>query len=68
MIDGEGIRVVDLSQEKEVDKNCQVITKKLSLISQNIARYFNCKIRIGETTVSDIILKLGNLEKEWAVK
>lgn len=68
MIDGEGIRVVDLSQGKNIDKNCQVIIKKSSLISQDIARYFNCQVRIGETTVSDIILELGDLEKEWAVK
>jgi len=68
IIDGEGIRVVDLSQGKNVDKKCQVIIKKLSLISQDIARYFNCQLKIGETTVSDIILELGDLEKDWSVK
>lgn len=68
IIDGEGIRVVDLSQEKEDNKNCQVITKKPSLISQELSRYFDCQLKIGEITISDIILKLGSLEKDWAVR
>jgi len=32
-----------------------------------LADFFKCKTKIGETTVSDIILELGDLEKEWAI-
>lgn len=68
MIDGEGIRVVDLSQGKIRDRQCRIVAKKIDLISQELSRYFKCRLQIGETNVSDIILELGSLEKEWSVK
>lgn len=68
LIDGEGSRVVDLSQSDEKTINCQIIAKKPDVVSRELGKYFGCPVKTGETTVSDIILKLGNLEKDWAVK
>ena len=71
MIEGEGIRVVDLSSQDEFIKGCLLITnKKISTTKtyQRLADFFKCSLKIGETTVSDIILVLGDLEKEWAIK
>ncbi|MFA6016731.1 MAG: hypothetical protein WC744_01440 [Patescibacteria group bacterium] len=70
MIEGEGIRVVDLSNQEKILKGCLLITNKDIITSKTFQRlegFFNCKTQIGETTVSDIILELGDLEKEWAV-
>ena len=70
MIEGEGIRVVDLLNQEKIITDCLLITdKKISTTKtyQRLADFFKCKLKIGETTVSDIILELGDLEKEWAV-
>lgn len=69
ILEGEGIRVVDLSKGKiSNSEGCRVITKKTDSVSETIREFFGCRSEIGETTVSDIIFELGGLEKEWAVK
>lgn len=70
MIEGEGIRVVDLSNQGRAIKGCLLITdKKTALTSayMRLADFFRCKTRVGETTVSDIILELGELENDWNI-
>lgn len=70
MIEGEGIRVVDLSNQDKKILGCLLVTSKEITISKTFERlkeFFKCKTKIGETTVSDIILELGDLEKEWLV-
>lgn len=67
IIDGVGIRVVDLTRNDNNDR-CQVIAKEINIISRNIASYFNCRLDKGEAPLSDIILKLGKLEDDWAIK
>lgn len=67
MIDGEGIRVVDLSIEEENPNKCLIITKKIDFITQGLSNFFDCQIKLGETVISDIIIKLGSLENQWAV-
>ncbi|MCL4363898.1 hypothetical protein M1328_01520 [Patescibacteria group bacterium] len=66
MIDGEGIRVVDMSQSDENLPHCQIVTESPDFISKAMADFFGCSVKTGKTTISDIILKLGNLEKDWA--
>lgn len=71
IIDGEGIRVVDVSQVNQNDKQCQIIVKKDKVKSETamgLSRFFGCPIKIGDTEVSDIILVLGSLEKDWALQ
>ncbi|MFN4212894.1 MAG: hypothetical protein ACK4FL_02955 [Microgenomates group bacterium] len=78
IIEGEGIRVVDISQISIFNPpvvnlpisqkdNCLVIEnrEKPSLISSDLQKFFGCQFRQGETEISDIILVLGKLEKEW---
>ena len=70
MIEGEGIRVVDLSSQDKFIKGCLLITNKEISTTKTylrLADFFKCRLKIGETTVSDIILVLGDLEKEWAI-
>ncbi|MEK7523018.1 MAG: hypothetical protein AAB569_05525, partial [Patescibacteria group bacterium] len=70
MIEGEGIRVVDLSDQGKNMHGCLLVSSKEISKSKTFLRladYFKCRTQIGETTVSDIILELGGLEKDWAV-
>lgn len=70
IIEGEGIRVVDLTIQDKLIKGCLLIANKeigMTKTFERLANFFKCNLKIGETTVSDIILVLGDLEKEWAV-
>lgn len=71
IIEGEGIRVVDISQSDKKINNCEVkenSEKIFSLTSIDINRYLHCQVNRGETDISDIILSLGELEREWKVE
>jgi len=71
ILEGEGIRVVDISQEKiDLKKRCVVFysSKKPSQTVYDIARFFQCLVEKNETPISDIIIKLGSLEKIWEVE
>ncbi|GAB4219716.1 MAG: hypothetical protein Fur009_7150 [Candidatus Microgenomates bacterium] len=70
IIMGEGIRVVDLTEDENmnVETKCQIITKNLDIVTKSLSSYFNCQLKKGEPSISDIILKLGSLEVDWAVK
>jgi len=68
ILEGEGIRVVDLSQKKlDSNKSCQIVTslKIKTQTVKDIKQFFSCSFKSGGTPVSDIIIKLGKLEKDW---
>jgi len=70
ILEGEGIRVVDLSQKKlDLNQSCQIVTslKIKTQTVKDIKQFFSCSFKSGETPVSDIIIKLGKLEKDWEV-
>ena len=75
IIEGEGIRVVDISHYQSANlkwqnlANCLIIenNKSPSLIARDLKNFFGCDFTQKETEVSDIILVLANLEKEWQV-
>lgn len=69
ILEGEGIRVVDISQDDKNEGSC--------IIRQNtepdettigIADHFQCSYEKGKTQISDIIISLGSLENDWSVK
>ncbi len=71
MLDGEGIQVADLTETNQSPKRCGVIVNskdKDSPSAKDMADFFGCTLKKGDTTVSDIILVLGNLEKDWSVE
>ncbi len=68
IIDGEGIKVVDISQSDSDTANCRIIAKKIDVVGRALSDFFGCPVKTGETTISDIILEVGSLEKDWAVK
>jgi len=71
ILEGEGIRVVDLSQKKiNPNRPCEIITslKIKTETVKDIQRFFSCSLKNDETPISDIIINLGKLEKDWEVR
>ncbi len=72
LLEGNGIRVNDLSINLSKKNECQIIEdlkpqEEHSHTAKDIATYFSCVLVKGKTDVYDIILVLGNLEKDWEV-
>lgn len=73
IIEGEGIRVVDISQvpstiRQPADKvqSCLITYNKNALsVADDLQKFFGCKKKEGKPDTSDIIIKLGILENEW---
>lgn len=70
ILEGEGIRVVDLNQESLTNKKCEVVEddRDFSQTALAISRFLRCRLSIGETQAYDIILKLGEVEEKWEVE
>ncbi|MBI3620190.1 hypothetical protein HY214_03560, partial [Candidatus Roizmanbacteria bacterium] len=69
IIEGQGIRVGDISQEKQTDfcKVSEQTTKRFSQTAQALANYFNCSLEQNSTGAYDILFTLGHLEKDWEI-
>lgn len=68
IIEGEGIRVVDLTPLLTEESECQIFenSEKRSQTANFLAKIFKCKIKKGESGLGDIKMILGKrLEKEW---
>jgi len=75
VIDGEGIRVVDIdinqnsnSKLKLKESPCIVkenTQKNYSRTAKEIAQFFHCILIKGKGRVSDIVVELGKMEGEW---
>lgn len=67
IIEGEGIKVNDLTQKEKESKGCLILEnrKKHSLTSETLRDFFRCQILNQETTPYDIILILNKEEDNW---
>jgi hypothetical protein len=73
VIDGEGIRVVDvdLSSELQVLSSksaCTVMEntdRGFSMTARELAGFFHCILKKGKGRVSDIVVEMGKAENEW---
>jgi len=70
ILEGNGIRVVDISDKTYKNQKCQVIenTKNFTDTAKSISLFFNCDLLTDKTEISDIILNLGNIENKWSIK
>lgn len=68
ILEGSGIRVVDISQGNKQPKVCVVSEEgsSLSQTAKDLAKFFHCDLIKAKTRVSDIILDLGNQEAAWS--
>jgi len=72
LLEGNGIRVNDISIDIKSEKGCSVIEdlspgESFSTTAADIASYFDCAIVKGKTDVYDIIFVLGKVEDDWEV-
>lgn len=70
IVEGTGIRVVDISKHDNQPGACIVHEggEKFSSTAKDLSRFFHCKLKKSKTRVSDIILELGNQESAWVGK
>lgn len=71
IIEGSGIRVVDISQkEQDVKRHCEIVTQinQSTQTIKDLKNFFHCQLIVDKTEMSDIVLKLGNLERDWEVQ
>src|SRR3989344_2722649 len=69
ILEGEGIRVVDLNLSENFTKKCEIMEEKekFSETAKSIGRYFGCMLVSAKTGAYDIIFKLGEKEREWEI-
>ncbi|MEX1052419.1 MAG: hypothetical protein WEC80_01065 [Patescibacteria group bacterium] len=67
-LENSGIRVVDISKSSMTDNNCEIIEtqKPFSETAKDISNFFSCKLVLGESEISDIIVNLGDIERKWS--
>ncbi len=67
ILEGNGIRVVDISVSDSQPKKCNVTTTTASRTKtvEDIRRVFSCDLITGNADTSDIIFNLGSAETEW---
>jgi hypothetical protein len=67
MLEGNGIRVVDISQRDTKNKYCVISEEQNenSITVRDLSRFFGCENKKESSSLSDIVLTLGSLESEW---
>lgn len=69
LIEGNGIRVNDLSQRK-IGERCFIVESSQNQFSEtalSLSQFFGCSLKKGKTEISDIIIYLGSIEQQWEV-
>ncbi len=69
ILEGEGVRVVDVTKSDSIPAKCKIIEDfpSFSRTALRLSSYFGCTLEKGKTDIYDIIIELGNVEKEWEV-
>lgn len=67
VIEGDGIRVVDLTYHDEIGKRCTITTNSNAPSTEHyFSSLFRCIIKRGDTGGQDMIIELGSdIEQEW---
>lgn len=67
ILEGNGIRVVDVSKTESKSEQCLITSSKLSSLDtiRDTISIFNCKLKSSKAETSDIIFTLGSVEREW---
>jgi hypothetical protein len=67
ILEGSGVRVVDISEEKVKTKNCTIVTDTAvgSRTVVDLSAVFHCDVKRAKVDTSDILFILGSVEKEW---
>ena len=69
VLEGDGIRTVDISDTNPARGTCEVIeeAQAFSQTAKNMAAFFKCTLSRGKPPSSDILMRLGSVEREWKI-
>lgn len=69
LLEGNGVRVADVTQGKGGIKGCIIkeYSDTFSQTARDVALFFNCQLRRDKTGIYDILFILGSREKEWEI-
>lgn len=69
LLEGNGIRVNDITLDMNRRTSCKVIenAEEHSVTALDMASFFQCSLEEGKTDVYDIIMVLGQVEKDWEI-
>lgn len=65
ILEGNGIRVVDIKQDERDDSKCIISDEKRSRTSDIMVQFFGCRFETGKNQVSDILFDVRGIEKDW---
>lgn len=67
ILEGNGIRVVDITKSDSNRKQCEIAVEDTHQAQtvRDLSRFFNCVVRQGSPERSDIVLELSSLEQSW---
>lgn len=71
LLDGMGIRVVDIAQNPRSNgvEPCRIVVEAdlFPYTTQALSDFFGCPVERGNVEVSDILFILGNRERQWEI-
>lgn len=67
ILEGNGIRVVDIKKQEKSDSKCTVTDVEESDTSRDLGRFFGCQVKSGGSQVSDMLFDVRGIEKDWEV-
>lgn len=68
ILEGNGIRVVDIKKADESDSKCGIIGGEKTETARAMADFFKCTLKPGKNEVSDILIDIRGIEKEWEIE
>ena len=67
VLEGNGIRVVDIKKTNKEDSNCVIARPEKNRTSEAMSQFFKCPVKEGKNEVSDILFDIRGLEKDWEI-
>lgn len=68
ILEGNGIRVVDIKKLEKSDSKCTITDIEESETSRDVGKFFGCTVRVGHSEVSDILFDMRGIEEQWQIE
>lgn len=65
ILEGGGIRVVDISQDEGDNSKCRISGGEKTETGRVLSRFFGCPLESGKNEVSDILFDIRGIEDAW---
>jgi hypothetical protein len=68
ILEGNGIRVVDITQSEKNNSNCVISGGEHTKTAVMLADFFACPLKPGKNEISDILFDIRGIEDMWNIK